>query len=143
VPLLLAAIGENIHWDFGGLWRADERGQHFSCSHVWQRHPECGSYLAAESRTKIFARHEGMVGTIAATAQPMWIEDISRDATFRRVTKVGKNQLHTACAVPVFRAKKVIAVLEFLSRDQRDYDAELLDLCENLGAQIASVLPTS
>jgi PAS domain S-box-containing protein len=135
-PLLLAGIGESIHWDFGGLWRADEGGRRFACSHVWQRQRECGAALAAESRNRTFALGEGMIGMSAKTAQPIWITDVFRDASFRRATKVGKNELRSAVAIPISSGKEVAAVLELFSRERREYDAELLELGVQLAAQI-------
>lgn len=134
-PELLAAIGETTHWDFAAFWQSDPHGQRFSCSHVWQRQLDCGSALAAESQQRTFARGEGVIGIVAETAQPMWISDIFREATFKRVTKVGKNQLRSACAVPFAIGEKVV-VLELLTRQPQEYDAELLGLCAQLAAQI-------
>jgi PAS domain S-box-containing protein len=138
----LAALGENLDWDYLGCWRPESNGGLYRCESIWQRTPKSTEWFAKVSRGRVFRPGQGLVGRVAATTGPIWVTDITRDADFARVIPASRDGLRSACAIPLLAQKNVIAVLEFLSHELRDPDETALQTMVELGGQLAGLVAT-
>lgn len=82
----------------------------------------------------------GLPGRVLESARPLWINDVTRDALFRRMPEDGEPGVRCAFAFPVMMGKNVAAVLEFFSPTAVDFDPTLLELMTYVGAQLGRVL---
>jgi PAS domain S-box-containing protein len=132
-PLLLAAIGESLAWDAGGVWTPAEGGDDtLRCVATWQA-PEPFQRI---SRTVSLTRGEGLPGRVWASGEPAWIADVSADANFPRAPIALDAGLRAAFCFPIRGVSGVLGAVEFLAREPRDPDAALLDTMTSLGGRI-------
>jgi PAS domain S-box-containing protein len=131
-PLLLRAIGESLGWEVGAVWAADGAGGALSCVETWQG-PEP---FATTSRTMSLAPGEGLPGRVLATCEPAWIADVSADDNFPRGPSAMSAGLRAAFCFPISGPTGVIGAIEFLARDRREPDADLLSTMTSLGSRI-------
>jgi signal transduction histidine kinase/CheY-like chemotaxis protein len=94
-------------------------------------------FRAASENTRFPIGH-GLPGRVLETQTAIWIEDINRDGNFPRVTSAG-GALRAAFAVPVLVNTRVVAVLEFFSRDTADRDENWTTLAAQVGTQLGRV----
>jgi PAS domain S-box-containing protein len=131
-PLLLRAIGESLGWEVGTVW-ADERGDGaLTCIESW-RGPEP---FATTSRTTSLAPGEGLPGRVWATGEPAWIADLTADDNFPRGPSAASAGLRAAFCFAISGPGGVIAAMEFLARDRREPEADLLSTMTSLGSRI-------
>jgi PAS domain S-box-containing protein len=68
----------------------------------------------------------GLPGRVWSGGHAVWMQDISMDEDFRRGSTASQNGLHAAIGVPIYVGAKIFAVMEFLSRDLRERDKDML-----------------
>ncbi len=88
------------------------------------------------SRSTSLAPGEGLPGRVWSSREPAWIADIAADVNFPRRRATARAGLHTAFCFPIRGAGEVLGAMEFLARDRREPDAELLETMASLGARI-------
>jgi PAS domain S-box-containing protein len=132
-PRLLAAIGEALGWDAGGVWTpADGGDRTLRCVETWQA-PEPFEQI---SRTITLAPGEGLPGRVFDSGEPAWIADVSADANFPRAALAVHAGLRAAFCFPIRGGSGVLGAIEFLAREPRDPDANLLETVTSLGGRI-------
>jgi PAS domain S-box-containing protein len=129
-PQLLAAMGESLAWDFGGVWLPGEDNS-LHCVETW---PRSGAFVA-ESRALTLGPGEGLPGRVWADEEPAWITDVPPDSTLPRARAAAKAGLLTAFGFPV-RGAGMLGVIEFFTADRREADEPLLATMTSLGSQI-------
>lgn len=85
-----------------------------------------------------FAAGDGLPGRVLEAGRPSWA-DLLTDESSPRASAALADGLRSAFAFPVLIGEHVAAVLEFFTPDEVDADAELLDLCQHVGAQLGRV----
>jgi PAS domain S-box-containing protein len=132
-PRLLAAVGESLGWDAGGVWTpADPGDRTLLCVETWQA-PERFERI---SRTISLAPGEGLPGRVCESGKPAWIADVSADANFPRASIAVHAGLRAAFCFPIRGGSGVLGAIEFLAREPRDPDENLLDTVTSLGGRI-------
>ncbi|MHA1152451.1 MAG: response regulator [Alphaproteobacteria bacterium] len=90
-----------------------------------------------------FKSGDGLPGRVLESGKPVWIEDVTKDKTFRRAGAVagafGDIGVKGAMAYPVKIKDEVIAVLEFFSEQATTPTAETLEVLGHIGTQVGSV----
>jgi diguanylate cyclase (GGDEF)-like protein/PAS domain S-box-containing protein len=82
------------------------------------------------------ATQGGLVRRSWLTGEPVWIRDVTAEASFQRAPLAARAGLRSAFAFPISAAGRVHGVVEFYSRDMAELDAELLDCTRYIGSQI-------
>jgi signal transduction histidine kinase len=80
-----------------------------------------------------------MVGSVWASGEPAWIEDLAGDTTSERARAASGAGLRAAVAVPVALRGEVVAVLELFAFDVRPVDSSLLSVLRQTAAELARV----
>ena len=137
---LLQGVGEVGNWSVGALWTVDEAGKALRCLSVWRAADANLEEFAAITREMTFAPSVGLPGRVWSTATPAWIEDVVNDPNFPRAAHAERAGLHGALGFPVRIRDRVTGVLEFLSRDVRQPDHNLLQLFDAIGTQIGQFM---
>src|SRR5919108_2551497 len=129
-PRLLAAVGRSLGWDAGTVWLPD--GEALRCVETWQA-PESFERI---SRDVSLAPGEGLPGRVCASGEPAWIPDVSADSNFPRASMAVSEGLRAAFGFPIRGGGGVLGAIEFLAREPRDSDDNLLATMTSLGGRI-------
>jgi signal transduction histidine kinase/integral membrane sensor domain MASE1/CheY-like chemotaxis protein len=140
-PRVLDAVCRNLDWDLGGLWFVDEGSERLTPLRQWHR----GSVsrfprFEEASRAVRFARGEGLPGRVWSSAAPAWIPDVTRDANFPRASVAAAEGLRGAFGFPVILEGRVLAVLEFFSREVRQPDGSVLASFAAIGNELGQYI---
>ena len=136
----LQAFGSCLRWDFGALWRGVPRMGSLRCVAVW-RSPQ-SDLRRLEDATRDAAYPPGMesLGRSWTDGEPTWIPDVSADAGFMpRHGGVGE-PVHGWLGFPALGPDGVVGVVEFVSREIRQPDGEILGMAEDFGRLFGQVI---
>jgi len=137
---VLRAIGEELGWDYGGLWNVDADGGLLHSAATWHQPTFHLPAFDAASRGTSFTRGEGLPGRVWATGAPVWVPDVVADTNFPRASVARDAGLHAAFALPLLIRGTVVGVMEFFSREIRQPDEALLAMLARVGAQIGQFM---
>lgn len=137
---ILPAIGDGLDWDYAGLWIPTRDDHELRCIAVWRADSTGFLELENMSRRSSFARGAGLPGRVWAQAGAAWITDIRKDANFPRMLVADSEGLRSAAAFPVLLGDRVLGVIEFLSREVRQTDHDLLQMMTSLGGQLGQFM---
>src|SRR5882762_8776254 len=140
-PQIIRAICETLEWACGARWEPDERGEAIRCAETWGV-PSAGieAFLETTRRQAPSTQRGGLNRRAWTEGKPLWIRDVTKEATFRRAPDAVKAGLRSAFAFPIKVGAQVISVMEFFSREIHQPDAELLDCTTYIGSQIGQFL---
>jgi PAS domain S-box-containing protein len=140
-PRMLRALCEALGWHFGELWLVDADAAVLRCADVWHTPSVETADFAAARRRLQRAAGVGLVGRVWATAEPVWVPDLTREDSYLTVgplaTRAG---LHAAIGFPVRLGADVLGVIAFASREVRESDEELLDMMAAVGSQVGQFI---
>ncbi|MDQ1613876.1 MAG: hypothetical protein QOG00_3807 [Pyrinomonadaceae bacterium] len=146
---ILEAICENLRWEMGAFWRADDgdaRGDDddaagvLRCQEIWQSAEAESGEFAAHTRELKFARGVGLPGRIWESGEPAWVADVTRERNLPRADVAARTGLHAAFGFPVTLGREVLGVMEFFSREVRTSEPELRALMNTIGAQFGQFI---
>ena len=139
-PQLLRVVCEGLDWDVGQFWVVDQTLDALCFLAAW-RGPAVDERAAAGLRqTGEFARGVGLPGKVWESCQPAWIVDLGGDATYPRRREAAEAGVRSAFAFPVKTGSAVRGVIEFMSRQQREPDDDLLRAVVALGHQVGQFM---
>lgn len=141
VPRILRAVCEALGWELGLLWSLDREAGALRFFDAWGvEGQDVGEFVRA-SKGRTFGRGDaGLPGRVWGGGEPLWVEDLTADATFPRAALARQVGLRAALAFPVLMQGEAVAVLEFFSRELRPPDEALLAMMSHVGSQIGQVI---
>ncbi|MGM0632015.1 MAG: phosphoenolpyruvate--protein phosphotransferase [Pseudomonadota bacterium] len=83
---------------------------------------------------------EGLVGLVAANAEPLNLEDARLHPNFRYLSETGEEEFRSFLGVPIIHHRQVLGVLVVQHRDKRSFDAGEEAFLITLSAQLAGVI---
>lgn len=112
----LEHVCEILRWEMGHVFVASDGGSTMvsaGISRVWKN----GKYAALLERSQeiAFGPGEGLFDGAAEEREVMWIQDVTKDASFRRRDAVTSFERLTLLVVPINCGGKTVAVLEFFT----------------------------
>jgi hypothetical protein len=75
----------------------------------------------------------GLPGRVLTDKKVSWIKDINKDANFPRAQVAINNNLQSGFAFPILIGRKVVAVMEFYSKEPISEDSKFIEFAETLG----------
>ncbi|HEY6197736.1 MAG TPA: sigma 54-interacting transcriptional regulator [Candidatus Binatia bacterium] len=139
-PKILAAICECLAWDLGALWRTDRAAGLLRCVKVWHKESLEATQFVTASRDMTFMPGIGLPGRVWSSREPAYIPDVVQDSNFLRAPIAAHEGLHAAFAFPILLGSEVVGVMDFLSREIRQPDQDLLDMMATIGSQIGQFI---
>ncbi|MDB6068573.1 MAG: hypothetical protein JWR26_4781 [Pedosphaera sp.] len=139
-PSILAAIGESMGWEVGGLWRFKPGADELFCVATWRKTPGSIEPFETALRSASTRRDKGLPSRVLATGQPIWVPDLSREPGSLRTQIPANEGLHAACGFPIRLGKETLGVIEFFSREIREPDDTLLQWMVAIGNQIGQFM---
>jgi diguanylate cyclase (GGDEF)-like protein/PAS domain S-box-containing protein len=137
---LLSELGGLMEWEFGALWRVDQRAGCLVCAETWTiQRPEVRRF-AAESRNFKLRIGEGLPGRVWAERRPALITDVDGDDNFPRDEEAAEAGLHAAIGFPLTHQDTPLGMIEFMSRAIGQTDERLLDALGSIGTQVGQHL---
>ena len=139
---ILKTISETLGCACGSCWLWDEDEQKRVCAENWGvQSPEIAEFLALNRRPQQAVRAPGgLRNRVWEDGEPVWIADVTQEATFRRAPLAAKAGLHGAFAFPILCGDDILGVMEFFSRYSRPADEVLLLSARSIGSQIGQFL---
>ena len=83
---------------------------------------------------------EGLVGLIAASAEPLNLADAQKHPSFAYLPETGEEVYHSFLGVPVLRAGRVMGVLTVQNKARRSYTEEEVEALQTVAMVIAEMI---
>ncbi|CAA9548176.1 MAG: hypothetical protein AVDCRST_MAG88-573 [uncultured Thermomicrobiales bacterium] len=135
-PAILRAIGEGLGWDYGALWTLDADEGELRCDVTWERTPGAFPKFAALSRGSSFTPGVALPGRVWARGAPVWIADNTREHDLPRLAVAAEEGLRSGFGFPIPFNRQAGGVFEFLCREVREQDHEVLDMLGAVSRQL-------
>jgi PAS domain S-box-containing protein len=136
----LQAFGSSLRWDFGALWRGMPRMGSLRCIAVWRSSSSDLGRLEEATRDAAYPPGMESLGRSWTAGEPIWIPDPSADAGIMRRHRGLGEPVHGWLGFPALGPDGVVGVVEFVSREVRQADAEFLGMVEDYGRLFGQVI---
>ncbi len=137
---ILQGLCENLDWDIGVLWGMDQHSNALRCVEIWRQPGIAGEDFERFARETPCLREIGLAGQVWSRSEPVWINDLSQDASFPENALILKEGITAGCGFPVASRNGMQGVLTFYSRKLWPLNKNLLLLMVTTGAQISEFL---
>ncbi len=145
----LQAICENLGWDLGQLWTANEylttSGSRekkdkinpiLRCVEMWSSRTINLREFKAIAWQTTYTLGVGFPGRIWVKRSPLWTRDIIHSSDFSQTQKASTTALHAAFGFPILDDSEVLGVMVFFSREVQPKDVDLLQMMASISSQI-------
>ena len=139
-PRVLQALCECLNWDMSALWRIDNRAGVLRCEQLWHKPALEATQFEAATRASTFECGIGLPGKVWASRAAACIADVADDPGFLRATVAAREGFHAAFAFPILLGGEVIGVIDFVNREIRVPDEELIHAMATIGSQIGQFI---
>jgi PAS domain S-box-containing protein len=125
-----------LEWDAGALWTIDHDAQVLRCVDFYAASTDTVREFEKLTRSVVLKKGEGLPGRIWEKGAADSIDNIADDRNFPRAAVARQEGINSAFGFPILLGDEVLGVLDFVSREIREPDEELLQLAASIGAQI-------
>jgi PAS domain S-box-containing protein len=132
-PKILEVIGTGLEWRLGALWLVNKESHLTECMEIW--HEPGGNFTAANERRKL-SRGVGIPGQVWAKEQPLWIGDLSTQAS----AFPGAEVFHAAFAFPIKIRSEILGVIELYDGAAHEFDEDLNRMVRAIGEEIGQFI---
>src|SRR4051794_8370904 len=140
LPKILQAIGDNLGWQAGVLWKVNRRRAVLRAVAMWHAEStEVGDFEAV-TREMTLPRGSGLPGRVWLEGKPLWVSNLAEDPSSSAVRFKTLKNICCMLAFPVRSNRRVIGVVEFFAREDRPPDDDLLRTVGTLGNQIGEFI---
>jgi PAS domain S-box-containing protein len=136
VEIIFQIVCRSLDWEWGALWQVDAQANVLRLANHWHVSDLSLDTFVNLSRETTLEPGAGVPGRVWSSGQVVWCRDISLECDFRRTMAASQNGLHGAIAFPIYAGKKMVGVMEFLSRDIREKDRDTLQTFAVIGSTI-------
>jgi hypothetical protein len=129
----LEAFGRCLRWELGALWRGDPPMGHLRCAATWHSPQlDLGQFQEVYRNATFPPRVEALRRTWLH-GKPTWIPDVLARSELPQAPVAAGEPMYGWLGFPALGSGGVIGVVEFISRETRQPDAELLGMLGDLG----------
>jgi len=140
VQRTLEEVCSGLGWAVGCFWTPDVTDNELHCRQIWHE----PSLTVTPFRTKSLAtplpRGVGLPGRVWEQEDCVWIVDIEHEAGFPRAATAAEAGLHGAFGCPIRVGGDFLGVFEFLHREVRQPDEDVLEMMGTVAHQIGQFL---
>jgi DNA-binding transcriptional MerR regulator len=129
----LQAFGRCLRWELGALWRGGPPTEHLRCAATWHSPQLDLGHFEETSQHATFPPRVEALRRTWLRGEPTWIPDVLAHSKLPRAPVASGEPMHGWLGFPALRSGRVIGVVEFISRETRQPDAELLGMLGDLG----------
>jgi MerR HTH family regulatory protein len=129
----LQAFGSCLRWELGALWRGGPPTESLRCAAIWHSPHLDLRHFQETSRYATFPPRVEALRRTWLRGEPTWIPDVLARSELPQAPGASGEPMHGWLGFPALRSGAVIGVVEFISRETRQPDAELLGTLGDLG----------
>lgn len=137
---IMRTICETLGWGLGVLWKTDEGSHVLRYVEAWKNTPKKIDRFLDETKRVSLRVGIGLPGRVWETGKVEWLSDVAKDGNFPRAPLAAEVGFHAGFAFPIRLEGKVCAIMEFFTEDIRQPDQKLLDMFNNVAAQLSQFL---
>lgn len=137
---ILRVLCEFLECDYGEFWRVDRAADRLVHHQSWQTPSQDFRALTALAHSMQFTRGQGVAGSVWATGSPVSVPSIREHPTLRSMKVLVEGGFESLFAFPIILGSETLGVMEFVGRETREFDDELLRLAAAIGSQIGQFL---
>ena len=137
---VLQAVCENLGWDLGCLWLADNEVDRLHCAAQWHPADLPAAPLSSASTQCTIGRGEGLAGRVWDSGRSEWTLDDLPQADFPRLRTGGEHEMRSRFACPVIVSERTLGVVDFFTRSNREPDTELVEMLNSVAASIGQFI---
>jgi diguanylate cyclase (GGDEF)-like protein/PAS domain S-box-containing protein len=135
---VMRTVCETQDWECGRYYALDEKAGVLRFADCWTIPDDRVKDFVDRTRHFTFAPGQGLSGKAWQSGEPVWTQDMSRDA---RSLKFGSDfGIRGGFVFPVTSAGKILGTLVFASRTIRDPDQRLLSAVRVIGSQLGQFI---
>ena len=135
-PKILKALCECLACDVGVAWRMDREAGLLRCADVWRMPSVEAAQFETATRAATYRLGSGLPGKVWASRTPLCVPNVVPASNHLRAEIAAREGLHAVMAFPILLGTHVLGVIEFVSREIRPPDQDLLDIMAAIGSQI-------
>ena len=136
LEVAVARLGEYAGWPLGHAWLRVPDGDTLRSSHIWHvSSPDLHDAFRAATGELTFQPGEGLPGRVLGTGKPAWVADVPAARLPREAAGIAG-----AFAFPIVAEERVVAVLEFFSRETDEPDERLMGLTARVAEHLSHVV---
>lgn len=136
LDIVVRKVCEATGWIYGEAWCLSPDGKRLKCCLTWHSSSENLEEFSKKTKEFTFPPGIGMPGRVWSSKKPEWRKDATIDGDFPRANITKESGLKAAMGIPVIAKDKVIAVLCFFVRRQRNEDERLIGLVSSVATQL-------
>jgi diguanylate cyclase (GGDEF)-like protein len=148
VTQLIEQVCLLLGWDWGAFWIAEPGAagvDHLVCKHAWHAENTPLHAFSQHSQARLVLAGEGLVGQVWSSGNAAWIDDMQCEPNFLRRHSARASGLVAGFAFPICfngadGTRRHFGVLEFISRQPRQRDAQLPRLSASISELVAQAL---
>jgi PAS domain S-box-containing protein len=135
----LNALGETLGCLTVQFWSPNEAGSALELRASWEQSPVTMDLSMLRATATLESGVE-LPGTVLATAQPLWIENLETAPAGPRLAAIKAISARSAIGLPIDVRGRVVGVIEAFWIVQQSADEELLSLLAALGSQLGHLI---
>jgi serine phosphatase RsbU (regulator of sigma subunit) len=139
-PKFLQAIAQSLGWHVGVLWALDRGHEVLLRIGVWNAPGVALPAFEQMIWQRTLSPAIGMPGRVWAGDSPVWIPDLTQDATFQGQPFTAEGGLHAAVGFPIRNGTEFLGVMEFFSLEIRKPDEELLQTMTSICSHVSQFI---
>jgi signal transduction histidine kinase len=136
IDTIFQIVCQSLDWDWGGFWQVDAKANVLRLTNHWNAPDAAHEGFSALSRETALERGAELPGRVWGSGQAAWLRDVFLDAGSKRAAAASQNGLHGAIAFPICAGTKMLGVMEFLSREIREREKDMLQTFTVIGSAI-------
>jgi DNA-binding transcriptional MerR regulator len=136
----LRAFGRSLRWELGALWRGAQSGGRLRGAAMWHSSQAPPEHLQEMSRPAAVPPRIHALRRTWLRGEPTWIADLSAGLERSQATAAPGVPGRSWLGFPALGSNGVIGVVEFIGRETRQPDPELLEMTESLGHRFGRLL---
>ncbi|MEJ2710279.1 MAG: GAF domain-containing protein [Anaerolineales bacterium] len=129
-------------WPVGHAFlRRDKPRTELVATDIWHlEEPEKYAQFKNVTEKLHLAPGEGLSGRVLASGQALWIEDVTQESGFKRLSIPEDRNLRTGLFFPILVGEQVGGVLEFFLEQVSQSKEDLMEIMSNVGILLGRVL---
>ncbi|MFW5759105.1 MAG: PAS domain S-box protein [Bacteroidota bacterium] len=121
-------ICSNTAWEIGEVWEKNLETCKLVPGEAWYCTDENLQPFRQSSKNYSFGYGEGLPGKAWKTRQTCWMFDLDKNQDFHRQKLAAKFRLKTGVAVPVMDENRIVNIMVFFSRKEKEKDEVLSEI---------------
>jgi signal transduction histidine kinase/integral membrane sensor domain MASE1 len=139
-PAVLQGICVNLDWQVGALWLVDRAANRLRCVALWGADGLNIVPFETAARERVFTPGFGLPGQVWASGRATWMENVLKDANFRRRDAARQAGVRGAFALPICLGDDVLGVIECFRETIEPPDPDLLQTLSTVGNQVGQFI---